>query len=614
MSLVNPKQYIISARSNGYKDTSYAIAELADNSIQAGASKVEVLLFEGVNRNVETIAIIDNGHGMSKELLASALGFGESGRDKDNEGNLLNDDSNGMGKFGMGLPNASVSQCRRVQVWSWKSLDSIHYSYLDVDEIIDGTYIDLPEPSKYPVDELYIRSMFDGDLPKTGTVVVWSKLDKLKWKRSLTLFEKSEFEIGRMYRRFISKQQCSVQFKVFDKFGTAKKEALSRSTSNSFVKPSLNGIIRANDPLYLSSDTSLKDLPLLHIDESQSFFCEKESYSIPVSYQGKNYSIKVRSSVARQEIIKKILAREGVNKAGDTDYGKHCQKNMGVSVLRADRELEMITNEFFAKGDIYQTRFMGVEIEIPPGLDEVFGVTNNKQHAHHLRDMKLDIFSDGDRLLCNEREIVEHLKSIGEEDTAILFEISTKLNKTIENAKNDVKKLELTKATVKSTPQTEDDKATIALSAGFAKREEDNSGKTTSVMPNYKEFEKTLIEKFGFDVKEAKLEKEKAEALHSIVSIKYAKTSDQSFFEVENLQGMVVLIINPEHEVYKHFLASMSEKDKLLFKVMLGAWARLEDETHIPNRKRQLEKARSDWSSIIEDMFEELELNKGDYI
>ena len=64
MSLVNPKQYIISARSNGYKDTAYAIAELADNSIQAGADKVEILIFENQKRTIEEIAIVDNGAGM----------------------------------------------------------------------------------------------------------------------------------------------------------------------------------------------------------------------------------------------------------------------------------------------------------------------------------------------------------------------------------------------------------------------------------------------------------------------------------------------------------------------------------------------------------------------
>ena len=100
------------------------------------------------------------------------------------------------------------------------------------------------------------------------------------------------------------------------------------------------------------------------------------------------------------------------------------------------------------------------------------------------------------------------------------------------------------------------------------------------------------------------------EDLKSRISILYRKTSNQSFFEVENLQGITVLVINPEHEVYKHFLKPMADNDKLLFKVILGAWARLEDETTVEKSKRQLERARNNWGEIIEDMFEELDLKE----
>ncbi|PKI12751.1 ATP-binding protein [Colwellia sp. 12G3] len=600
MSLVNPKQYIISARSNGYKDTAYAIAELADNSIQAGADKVEILIFENKNRSIDQIAIADNGKGMSKELLATALGFGESGRDKDKEGNLLNDDTQGMGKFGMGLPNASVSQCKRVEVWSWKAVGEVNYSYLDVQEIIDGDYLDLPTPSSSRIPEKYLNSMFNGDIPSSGTLVVWSNLDKLKWKRAKTLFEKSESEIGRMYRYFIASNQCSVQFKVCDLHGSVKTKALEPLTKT--------GIIKANDPLYLTGDSSLPELPGLHRDEAQTFFEEKEhSFSWEVEYLGKVHTLTIRSSVARNEIIQRMLQATSFNKIGDTHWGKHCAKNIGLSVLRAKRELEVITNEFFLKSDVYQIRFIGIELEIPPALDEVFGVTNNKQHAHNLKDMSQNEFFNGENELKNEKSIISHLKLIGEEDTAILFDVSRKLSQVIANRKKDMGKLTLSKAKVVDTEITEDDRLGIVINAGFKKRDEVNPGTTISKDPNYGELEKKLIEDFGYDKDQAAQAARKMEDLKSRISIQYRKTSNQSFFEVENLQGITVLVINPEHELYKHFLSKMSDKDQLLFKVILGAWARLEDETTIETKRRQLERARNDWGEIIEDMFEEFD-------
>ncbi|WP_351088121.1 ATP-binding protein [Shewanella sp. S1-49-MNA-CIBAN-0167] len=606
MSLVNPKQYIISARSNGYKDTAYAIAELVDNSIQAGANKAEVLLFEGSNRNVQEIAIIDNGSGMSRELLASALGFGESGRDKDIDGNVLNEDASVMGKFGMGLPNASVSQCKRVEVWSWQVNAEVNYSYLDVQEIIDGTYRDLPEPQEKKISMKLLDAAFDGILPESGTIVLWSNLDKLKWKRSVTLFEKSEFQIGRMYRRFISDGKCTVQFKVCDLNGNKKNNALF-SNNNSFIRQSNDGFIRANDPLYLTAETSLHELPGLHPDESPTLFEESENFTIEIEYNNKIHTVSIRSSIARQELIEKILSEDS-RSAGHSKWGKHCEANLGLSVMRSGRELELITNQFFDKRKgAEKERWIGLEIDIPPSLDEVFGVTNNKQHAHNLKDYSNNDFYDGSgKKLENIPEILDYLKSTGEDDTAILVSISKKIITAIDNLRKKLNGLNVTKKNSKLIETTDDDKVGIVVNAGFAKRDEVNTGRTMSQDANYEEYEKALVDKYGYNIEEAKYEKDKLQALKSRISVKYSQTSDHSFFEVENLQGITVLVINTEHQVYKDFISNMEDKDKLLFKVMLGAWARLEDETLVDTRKRQLEKARADWSAIIEDMFDEL--------
>jgi hypothetical protein len=601
MSLVNPKQYIISARSNGYKDTAYAIAELADNSIQAGADKVEILIFENRNRSIDQIAIADNGKGMSKELLGSALGFGESGRDKDKEGNLLNDDTQGMGKFGMGLPNASVSQCKRVEVWSWKSQNDINYSYLDVDEIIEGDYLDLPELEEKDIPEKYITSMFNGDLPNSGTIVVWSKLDKLKWKRSITLFDKSQSEIGRMYRRFISEGKCSVQFKVFDTLGNIKKDALAKLTKT--------GLIKANDPLYLTSGSSLPELPGLHIDEAQTFFSEKQNFPFTVNYQGSDHLIRIRSSVARPELITRILNTSKHNQAGKTDQGRDCLKNFGLSVMRADREIELITNEFFTKDDPYKARFMGVEIDIPPSLDEVFGVTNNKQHAHNLKEIDLEKVDVGEEEFKDTKSIIKYLKENGDEEQAILFDISDRLTKVISDARKAAKKLPTTKAGTATPELNEDDKVSIVVNTVLNKRDIVTPGKALSEKPDYEKLKDNLVERHGYEEVEANQVAKKMEDLQSRISVQYSKTSNQSFFEVENLQGIAVLIINPEHELYINFLSKMTDKDKMIFKVILGAWALMEDSAPTDNKKRQLERARNEWGEVIEDMFEELDLS-----
>lgn len=116
-------------RDNGYKNAAYAIAELMDNSIQAGATVVELLCAERFDRveqrrrsRIHQVAVLDNGCGMDGDVLKIALQFG-------NGTHLTPDKQDGMGRFGMGLPNASISQCTRVEVWSWQNgLDSALYT------------------------------------------------------------------------------------------------------------------------------------------------------------------------------------------------------------------------------------------------------------------------------------------------------------------------------------------------------------------------------------------------------------------------------------------------------------------------------------------------------
>ena len=74
-SMVNPSQWVDSARDNGYKNAAMALGELIDNSLQAGASNVEVLVGEQLTKvnkrnmwQVKEIGILDNGVGMDADL------------------------------------------------------------------------------------------------------------------------------------------------------------------------------------------------------------------------------------------------------------------------------------------------------------------------------------------------------------------------------------------------------------------------------------------------------------------------------------------------------------------------------------------------------------------
>ena len=113
-SLISTVEFIQATRDTGYQTTDAAVAELVDNSLQAGAKQVRVNVYEkknGLHRQI-TLAVLDDGIGMEPETMQTALQFGGTKR--------FNDRS-GLGRFGMGLPNSSVSQCRRVELYSWQN-------------------------------------------------------------------------------------------------------------------------------------------------------------------------------------------------------------------------------------------------------------------------------------------------------------------------------------------------------------------------------------------------------------------------------------------------------------------------------------------------------------
>ena len=113
----------------------------------------------------------------------------------------------------------------------------------------------------------------------------------------------------------------------------------------------------------------------------------------------------------------------GGKDAGKLDYGKHAKHNMGVSILRADRELEL-EDKFLPSRDP-RHRWWGAEVSFGPGLDAIMGVTNNKQQAEHLSSVSNNSWSDFAE--DGEKSEIEIKKRLQEEDPAefIRLDVST---------------------------------------------------------------------------------------------------------------------------------------------------------------------------------------------
>ena len=154
-----------SMRAIGY-DVASAVADILDNSVTAGASRVQIRFDPGRPR---AVAFVDDGAGMDADELMSAMRHGSKNPSDSRS-------SNDLGRFGLGLKTASMSQCRRLTVLS-RSGPTTSGMVWDLDDVGAAEdwmvgVLDPEEVAAVPFADLLFAET-------TGTLVVWEKLDRL---------------------------------------------------------------------------------------------------------------------------------------------------------------------------------------------------------------------------------------------------------------------------------------------------------------------------------------------------------------------------------------------------------------------------------------------------
>jgi len=185
---------IESLRGLGYS-TATALADIIDNSISAGATRVE-LTFRWAGKG-SIIQVLDDGAGMDDANLESAMRLGErSPRDQRAAGDL--------GRFGLGLKTASFSQCRRLTVASRRDgvLSCLRWDLdvLSASQDAGWHLLEGPHPGSEPLLE-----PLDG---RTGTLVTWEVLDRIVTQGYtdqdfLDLIDRVEKHLAMVFHRFL---------------------------------------------------------------------------------------------------------------------------------------------------------------------------------------------------------------------------------------------------------------------------------------------------------------------------------------------------------------------------------------------------------------------------
>ena len=209
--LPSPRRLIEALRDVGY-DFVGAVADLVDNSVAAHATRVEITAkWDGPE---SWLRIVDNGRGMVDREITEALRFGS-------ERGYRPDD---LGKFGLGLKTASLSQCRRICVAS-RSLAAgagVQVRRFDLDRIVSEDKWEIEALPLGASPEELTTPLANG----SGTVVLWAQLDRVTG-RPLRSSERSERAFWDLVERL--EQHLSMVFHRFleDAATTPSRKGLS---------------------------------------------------------------------------------------------------------------------------------------------------------------------------------------------------------------------------------------------------------------------------------------------------------------------------------------------------------------------------------------------------
>jgi hypothetical protein len=398
--LFNTKRALESQRQNGYRNTAVAAREIIDNGFEAGATKVHVV-FESVSSRgrdiVKSVAMIDNGSGMIPPMARFSLSWG---------GGTHFDDPNFIGKFGFGLPNASINQTKQVEVYTRTSKkEPLTRAWLDLDAYKDYGQQSVPEPEIGAELPDYVKKYLKkiGESFDHGTVVIWRNPDRLTYKSERPLAEHMIDDFGVTYRYLLEDKELVVAGVPVGSVDPLFLDPKGRY----YAKPEEGGAIPL-DPITIAAryyqDAETGALHLEEIEDPSQVSTEDPA-TVAVGV--------MRIKIAR-------FPYEFAGRGGD-DFSEEAkrrfeirQSRRGMSFVRAGREIETLDafprskrdqSNGLGKWPLLQSYayYWGIEVAFGPEFDDVFGISNDKQRVRPIEDFWRVLTKRGiDGLLRNE--------------------------------------------------------------------------------------------------------------------------------------------------------------------------------------------------------------------
>lgn len=205
-----------SMRSMGYSFEA-AVADIIDNSISANSTYVK-LFFPKTPLETKAVGILDNGDGMSDDILFEAMRYGSSDSEEER-------DRTDLGRFGLGMKAASLSQCRVLTVLSKQAgrYSGYTWNFNIIQQEKDWVV------QEHTQEEIYKIPYFaELQILEHGTLVVWQDFDVLAKSNDGRVYDAlTEYKeplnkyLGLVFHRFL-RDSGKNKFTIFINSGKVK--------------------------------------------------------------------------------------------------------------------------------------------------------------------------------------------------------------------------------------------------------------------------------------------------------------------------------------------------------------------------------------------------------
>jgi len=186
-----------------------SLAELVDNSITHNAKNIYVFMYWADDYGKKScVMVVDDGDGMTEdELNNKALGTQDIRVDKG---------GHDLGLYGLGLKTGSFQYCRKITIFTKKN--SFSSKSLDCET---GLFDNLPPCCEIDFVQNQISKLKQS---KSGTIVIWSDLDRLITSRSrdtaINFYneqDKARKHFKLIYSEFLNSKKVKIFFSGYNK-------------------------------------------------------------------------------------------------------------------------------------------------------------------------------------------------------------------------------------------------------------------------------------------------------------------------------------------------------------------------------------------------------------